>query len=131
MARRWLEPLGTSTLHNIRERGEEAVRVVDSLGAAPPAATTMEELRVDAAEQPLAESLSARSTPFVMRGAAKAWGWRAAERWSSAEALVAQDARRPKPPPAEEVGSEEVDEPTDVPPDDTPTEVGQSIRTGA
>mgnify|MGYP003881135791 FL=1 len=89
MARRWLEPLGSSTLHNIRERGEEAVRVVDSLGAAPPAATTMEELRVDAAEQPLAASLSARTTPFVMRGAAKAWGWRAAERWSSAEALVA------------------------------------------
>ena len=49
----------------------------------------MEELRVDAAEQPLAASLSARTTPFVMRGAAKAWGWRAAERWSSAEALVA------------------------------------------
>ena len=89
MAHRWLEPLGSSTLHNIRERGEEAVRVVDSLGAAPPAATTMEELRVDAAEQPLAASLSARTTPFVMRGAAKAWGWRAAERWSSAEALVA------------------------------------------
>ncbi len=44
---------------------------------------------------------------------------------AAAEALVAQDARRPKPPPAEEVGSEEVDEPTDVPPDDTPTEVGQ------
>ena len=89
MARRWLEPLGSSTLHNIRERGEEAVRVVDSLGAAPPSATTMEELRVDAAERTLAASLSARTTPFVMRGAAKAWGWRAAERWSSAEALVA------------------------------------------
>jgi len=48
----------------------------------------------------------------------------------AAEALVASAPRAPRaaqPDSANEVepGSEEVDEPTDVPPDDTPTEAGQ------
>ena len=84
--RRWSAPLGTSTLHNTRERGSEATRAVLSLCDAPPCSTAIEELGLNAAtsEPPL----STRATPFVMRGAAKAWGWRAAERWSSASALV-------------------------------------------
>ena len=76
--------IGSSTLHNEKTHGLHArPGCLDAFQQAP-AACAVPTL---SAEEAAAQSVSASTTPLIVRGCVSEW--RATERWSSAESLCA------------------------------------------